>query len=249
MRSYRNQKPKRATEDHWWERFAVMVSAFALCVSVIATAISVWQTFLIQEQVNASDRNRSYEAIIRKSEDLCAVLTPGSPALATRKFSPDATKLVLVIDRDSLNPAIFTPELRRPIRQAFRDLDTALVTAKIWATGPQQETFDQASQWLRRLFYSFDGEFRSDTEYFRDQFTSAFALAAYVCNDHYEWNVRSFLASWLSTGTWPDEANWIGRTNGKGALAVVLSKTEINSMNDEQIIAKAIEQTDMPIPD
>ncbi|SMD16422.1 hypothetical protein SAMN05880593_12984 [Rhizobium sp. RU36D] len=227
-----------------------MVSAFALCVSVIATGISVWQTFLIQEQVNASDRNRSYESIITKTETLCTALAQGAPARARASFSGDSSKMVLAFDRDALDPQIFTSDFRKPLNAAFRDLDTTLITTRLWVSGPQKDTYDETVQWLRHLFYSFDGDFRADTEYYRDLFTSGYALADYACNNYAtDTTVRSFLASWLLTGSLPPEANWLGQSDGKGILPVLLTKEELSNLSDEEVIAKAIEQAKMSPPD
>lgn len=74
-----------------WEVVAVIVSA-------CAAAIALWQSFLLQEQLIAGDRNRSIENVVNKGESLCeAFLNIPAPTFS-REFDLDS-KWVL---KDSL---------------------------------------------------------------------------------------------------------------------------------------------------
>jgi len=65
--------------NHWWERFAVLVSALALVVSGISTGIAAYQTSLIKDQLTATDRNRATEALYDAVVQTCDVVLKAMP--------------------------------------------------------------------------------------------------------------------------------------------------------------------------
>lgn len=246
----RGTRARKQESSHWWERFAVVVSAFALFVSMIATGTSVWQTFLLKEQVNAGDRNRTYEGILTATENLCDLVAKNSPTWTAIALDQASGLTVLGIEKETIRDEFFSDAFREPLFAAYRRVDTAFVTARIWAVSPQTEHFDDAREWVQQVFTPFRFAYRNDHEYYRNEYVKYYALANYACTSDGGVNTRNLLASWLATGDWHESSKLIaGWAADDHLTAVVLTKDERSTMSEEQIIERAKQEKEVSPPE
>jgi hypothetical protein len=246
----RGPKAQKQGSSHWWERFAVVVSAFALFVSMIATGISVWQTFLLKEQVNAGDRNRTYEGILTATENLCDLVAKNAPTWTDAAGDQDTGLSVLVIEKETVKDDFFSDQYREQFFSAYRRVDTALLTARIWAVSPQIDRFDDVREWVQQVFTPFRFAYRNDLEYYRNEYVKYYAMANYACTNDGDVNTRNLLASWLATGEWHEASKLIaGWAADDHLAAVILTKDERATMSEEQIVARAKQEKEASPPE
>lgn len=76
--------------------FPTIVAVAALVVSIVSAGAAAWQTLLVNEQLTASDRNRSFQELVLQAGNICELFFPNKVKTFSYAAQADGTSIITV---------------------------------------------------------------------------------------------------------------------------------------------------------
>lgn len=228
----------KSQSDQSSNLFSTLVALAALIVSMASAGAATWQTLLVNEQLTASDRNRSSQELVQQAGNICELFFPNKIKTYSYAAQADGTSIIMVA-REDIDPSLYRAELAEKIAAESRKLRLAFTVAGLWSTGDQATKFSRAELSVMDLFQYFSSPDLS-VSYYRDFFAMRYIKASHACT-----NDRGTTLSASIAGLVNDEGNWWLQPDSKPDQVVVAPQANLERMNREQIRQLAKQQTEL----
>lgn len=220
------------------ERLSFVFSSVALVVSLFGTGIALWQTLLVEQQIDAADRNRSFESLVQQAGRVCDLFYPSKIAHYRYAAQNDGTS-ILIVAREDIDPAIYQPPFLDQLSDEVRKLRLAFTVAQIWARGAQADNLEKAETATMELLYPLSSSAISSDVHHQDVFAGRFSLAAHSCTNDGGETTSTLLAGLAKSKTW-----WLDTEMFKSQAAII-SRSQLATISLDEIraVAKAQSET------